>query len=200
MKGGLNMTLIERYYRTLVVSSSEKFNKTMQPHLTAARCDPILYADSIASAKRLSLENRFDFVIINSPLPDETGSKFAIDISSEKSTVCLMFVKAGSYAEIRSKVYPFGVFILPIPISASALANGLSFLASARERIRNQEKKTLSIEEKMQEIRLVNRAKWLLIDRLKMTESDAHRYIEKHAMDACISKGEVAKEILQTYS
>ena len=41
------------------------------------------------------------------------------------------------------------------------------------------EQKTASIEEKMAEIRLVNRAKWLLIDREGMTEQDAHRFIEK---------------------
>ncbi len=46
----------------------------------------------------------------------------------------------------------------------------------------------MSIEDKMKEIRTVNRAKWLLIDQLKMTEADAHHYIEKQAMDSCMSK------------
>ena len=49
-------------------------------------------------------------------------------------------------------------------------------------------------------IRLVNRAKWLLIDQLKMTEADAHRYIEKQAMDSCTSKKVVAEEIIGLYS
>ena len=73
-------------------------------------------------------------------------------------------------------------------------------MSSARERLRKSEKKALSIEEKMEEIRLVNRAKWLLIDELKMSEPDAHRYIEKQAMDRCVSKREVAEEIIKTYS
>lgn len=51
----------------------------------------------------------------------------------------------------------------------------------------------------MQEIRIVNRAKWALIENLKMTEADAHRYIEKQAMDRCIAKREVAEEIIKTY-
>ena len=62
------------------------------------------------------------------------------------------------------------------------------------------EKKTLSLEEKMQEIRIVNRAKWVLITELKMTETDAHRYIEKQAMDRCVSKKEIAEEIIKTYA
>ena len=61
------------------------------------------------------------------------------------------------------------------------------------------EKKTASIEEKMEEIRLVNRAKWLLIGQLKMTETEAHRYIEKQAMDRCVTRREIAESILSTY-
>ena len=76
----------------------------------------------------------------------------------------------------------------------------LSWMSSARERLRKFEKKTLSIEEKMEEIRLVNRAKWLLISELKMDEPDAHRYIEKQAMDRCVTRREVAEEIIKTYS
>ena len=73
-------------------------------------------------------------------------------------------------------------------------------MSSARERLRKSEKKTLSIEEKMEEIRIVNRAKWLLISELKMDEQGAHRYIEKQAMDRCISKKVIAEEIIKTYS
>ena len=52
----------------------------------------------------------------------------------------------------------------------------------------------------MEEIRLVNHAKWLLISEVKMAEPDAHHYIEKQAMDRCISKREIAEEIIRTYS
>ena len=60
--------------------------------------------------------------------------------------------------------------------------------------------KTASIEEKMEEIRLVNRAKWLLIEQLRMTESEAHRYIEKQAMDRCVTKRSIAENIISMYS
>lgn len=194
------MTFEERFYRTLVVSSSKKFNDNISALLSAAQCEPIVFANSIASAKRCSLENPFDFVIINTPLPDEMGSKYAIDLSTGKNTVCLMFIRTEIYEEVRSKVIPYGVFTLPKPTASITIKHCLDFLASAKERLRNQEKKTLSIEEKMEEIRLVNHAKWLLIDHLKMTEPDAHRYIEKQAMDACVSRSEIAKGIISTYS
>ena len=73
-------------------------------------------------------------------------------------------------------------------------------MASTRERIRKFEKKAVSLEDKMQEIRIINRAKWLLISELGMAENDAHRYIEKQAMDRCVSRKEIAEEIIKTYS
>ncbi|MBE6613614.1 MAG: ANTAR domain-containing protein, partial [Ruminococcaceae bacterium] len=84
--------------------------------------------------------------------------------------------------------------------SKPIVSQAIDWMIATRERLKKFEKKTMSTEEKMQEIRIVNRAKWILIDSLKMTESDAHRYIEKQAMDRCISKREIAEEIIHTYS
>ena len=76
----------------------------------------------------------------------------------------------------------------------------IALLCGTRERLRRMEQKTASIEEKMDEIRLVNRAKWLLIEQLRMTESEAHRYIEKQAMDRCVTKRSIAENIISMYS
>ena len=48
----------------------------------------------------------------------------------------------------------------------------------------------------MAEIRLVNRAKWQLIGQRSMTGQAAHRYIEKQAMDRCVTRRAVAEDIL----
>ena len=100
---------------------------------------------------------------------------------------------SGFAAEIYDKVAEHGVFVLPKPTSKPIIITALSWLSSPREKLRKTEKKTLSIEEKMEEIRIVNRAKWLLISELKMDEQGAHRYIEKQAMDRCISKKVIAE-------
>ena len=120
-------------------------------------------------------------------------------MGSSKGTVVLLFVRAELYDDVREKVVEHGVFTLSKPVSRPQLSLSLDWLASARERLRQLEKKTLSVEEKMEEIRIVNRAKWLLISELQMDEPQAHRYIEKQAMDRCISKKEVAEEIIRTY-
>lgn len=194
------MSLKERVYSVLIVSAAESFNDALSALLPNSKYSPTHFVSNISAAKRALAERAFDFVIINSPLPDDIGTRFAIDTGSSKETVVLLMVRAELQAEIYDKVAEHGVFVLPKPTSKPTMAIALSWLSSAREKLRKTEKKTLSIEEKMEEIRIVNRAKWLLISELKMDEQGAHRYIEKQAMDRCISKKVIAEEIIKTYS
>ena len=194
------MSLKERVYSVLIVSAAEGFNDALSTLLPTSKYSPTNFVSNISAAKRALAERPFDFVIINSPLPDDIGTRFAIDTGSSKETVVLLMVRAELQAEIYDKVAEHGVFVLPKPTSKPTMAIALSWLSSAREKLRKTEKKTLSIEEKMEEIRIVNRAKWLLISELKMDEQGAHRYIEKQAMDRCVSKKVVAEEIIKTYS
>ncbi|MBQ3283679.1 MAG: ANTAR domain-containing protein, partial [Atopobiaceae bacterium] len=83
------------------------------------------------------------------------------------------------------------------PTARSLLALALGWMRAASERLVRLEGRALSMEEKMSEIRLVNRAKWILISDLGMDEPAAHRFIEKQAMDRCVTRREIAKEIIE---
>ena len=72
-------------------------------------------------------------------------------------------------------------------------------MVCARERLRSLEKKVGNTESKLDEIRIVNKAKWLLIDQEGLSEADAHKYIEKSAMDAGITKRLAAQMIIDKY-
>ena len=191
--------MTEHIYSVLVVSSAEKFVKPMLEMLPEKMFDPIMTATDATQARRKLLENDFDIVIVNSPLKDEFGTRLALDICSKSSAGVLLFVKAEHYADITAKVMSYGVLTISIPTSSSMIAQSVQMLCSTRERLRIMEKKNASVEEKIEEIRIVNRAKCLLIEQLKMTESEAHRYIEKQAMDRCVTRRVIAENIILTY-
>ena len=193
------MSLKERVYSVLVISAKENFNASLQSLLPESKYAPVQMVSSVSLAKRFLLERSFDFVFINTPLPDDFGTRFAIEISGNKGTVILLLVRNEVYEEVCDKVTEYGILTLPKPASKQMVAHTLNFMAGIRERLRKLENKSLSMEEKMKEIRLLNRAKWVLIDELKMSEADAHRYIEKQAMDRCVSRREIAEEIISTY-
>ena len=131
--------------------------------------------------------------------PDEFGTRLAQDICQHSAAGVLLLVKAEHFPDIDGRLTPQGVLVLSKPMSTQLFTQSLRLLCGTRERLRGLEKKNATIEEKMEEIRLVNRAKWLLIGELNMTEQEAHRYIEKQAMDRCVTKRAIAEQILSTY-
>ncbi len=193
------MAFEERVYSVLIVSENEKFRTSLMPVLPENTFSPVDSTTSMSSARKILIERKYDLMIINTPLLDDFGTKLAIDASNEKNIATLILVKRDSYAETYSKVVKYGVFTLAKPTSPQTFAQALDWLCAMREKLRRYEKTISSVEDKMQEIRLVNRAKWILIKDLKMSEEDAHRFIEKQAMDKCITKMEIAKNIIRQY-
>ncbi|MEE0111149.1 MAG: ANTAR domain-containing protein [Oscillospiraceae bacterium] len=194
------MVFSDQTYSVLVVSSAQKFNDALTQMLPGSDYYPVNFVSNVAAARRELLGRVYDFVIINAPLPDDPGTRFAIDACSKTGTVVLLLIRSEVYDEINAKVASQGVFTLPKPIATQTLQQGLKWMASARERLRKLEQKATTIEEKMEEIRLVNRAKWILIEQLKMTEEEAHHHIEKQAMDRCVSRKEIALGLIKTYT
>jgi len=194
------MSLEVRIYSVLVVSAAESFNNSLTQLLPEKRYSPVRFVGSVSAAKRAVAEQSYDFVIVNAPSSGEDGLRYVMDVASDSDAVVLYMVRSELYADAFVRTVGRGVFTMPKPFSRAMVELALDWMASARERLRSSERKVLTFEEKMSEIRLVNRAKLLLISELQMSEPSAHRYIEKQAMDRCVSRRAVAEEIIRTYS
>lgn len=193
------MDMTEHSYSVLLVSSSAKLNGTLLDLLPESRYQPVTVVSDVTSARQRLLESAFDIVIINTPLPDDFGTRLALDICENSGTGVLLLVKSEHYPDINARVSTYGVLTVSKPTSTQVIAQSMQLLCGTRERLRRMEQKAASVEEKMEEIRIINRAKWLLIEQLKMTENQAHRYIEKQAMDRCVTRRAIAENILSTY-
>ncbi|MBR1891235.1 MAG: ANTAR domain-containing protein [Clostridia bacterium] len=191
------MSQIKRLYSVLVASSNVKFCQAVTGLLDKSVYAPIHFESSEHGARRKLSERAYDIVLINAPLVDDFGSRFAADVSGEGTAVSLIFVKAELYDDLYDRLSSRGVFVLKKPINPQAFYQALDFLKSACERLRVAKGKTVTLEEKMKEISLINRAKWVLIKKLGYTEDEAHKYIEKSAMDECVPKLEIAERIIK---
>ena len=193
------MVFQERTYSVLIVTASDSFTNSVMPLLPVTDYWPVTTARSVGEARRRIAETDFDIVLINAPLPDDFGMRLAIDICTNSGAGVLLMVKNDLFNDIYAKVVSYGVITLSKPTNLQMVAQNLRILCATRERMRQMEAKQATVEEKIEEMRLVNRAKWLLIECLGMTEPEAHRYIEKQSMDERISKREVAENIIKTY-
>ncbi len=160
---------------------------------------PVTVAASVGEARRRLVNASFDLILVNAPLPDDMGVDFAAEACAGSDAGVLLLIRSELYEETYYEVLPAGVIALPKPTSRQMLSQSLRVLCAIRERLRGFRRQQATVEEKIEELRTVNRAKWLLIQRLHMTEEDAHRYITRQAMEQRTGKKQIAENIIRTY-
>ena len=192
------MTASKEHRRVLIVSGGDKLFEYFSSLLPSADFYPIIRAGSAGEAKRMLLQTGADIVIIDTPLPDEFGVSFAQDIAG-RSLGIMLVVKTELYDRVCHKVEDHGVLTVCKPNSRQVLYSSVRLLAALSARLQKSERKNKSLQEKMEDIRVVNRAKWLLIEHFGLSEAEAHRLIEKRAMDERVSRRQVADGIISSY-
>ncbi len=185
-------------HRVLIVSSNDAAYQHLVELLPSDDFFPVFRAASAGEAKRMLVSDPADIVIINAPLSDEFGTELALDLSHGTAGI-LLLVKSDYFDQVCCKVENDGILTVARPASKQMIFGAIRLLVAMSSKLGKMEKKNKTLQEKMEDIRAVNRAKWLLIENLKMSEKDAHYYIEKQAMDTRLSRKEVAENIIRTY-
>ena len=196
------MAFTERTYSVLVASSVPRVTDTLKrvvPGVAAGAKVTVTAVTSAAAAREALISGDFDILIAVSPLPDEFGVRFVREIRARHTAEILVVCPADRYEDAFAKLMQEGILVVPRPMSEPMLTFALRSLFTVVERLRGMNERTSSLEERMAEIRTVNHAKWLLIDRLRMTEADAQHYIEHQAMNLRISKRKLAESIIGQY-
>ncbi|MBR6172893.1 MAG: ANTAR domain-containing protein [Eubacterium sp.] len=189
----------DRMYSILIVSQSEQLNSFVKKVISGAHFNTIEVRRSAAQAAQELLNRHFDVILVNTPLPDEFGGDFVMDICTRYTSGVLVITPGDVADDITERVIDYGVVVLAKPLTNRALARNLRHLIAIRNKMRETEKKVLTLEERIKEIRIVNQAKCLLIEKEHMTEEEAHRHLTKTAMDRCISKKILAEEIIERW-
>lgn len=185
-------------YRVLVAGANDKTCEFLSGLLPGSSYEPLLRASSVGEVRRIQLDTPLDLVILNAPLRDEFGTQLALDLADQNISV-LLLVSAEVFDQVCYKVEDEGVLTLSKPITRQGITSAIRLLTAMRGKMLRMDRKNQALQEKMMDIRTVNRAKWLLIQQLRMTEDEAHYYIEKQAMDTRLSRREVAENIIRSY-
>lgn len=184
-------------YSVLLVSASEKLNAAVLPLLPGSDFWPVTVVGSMSRAKRLLLQQSYDLVLVNAPLPDGMGTDFAMKLCGETDAAVALLIRGELYEETNARALPSGVVVVSKPTNTQLLLQVIRGLCAMRERLRAMRQRQTTVEEKMEEIRRINQAKWLLIAKEGLTEQEAHQRIQQTAMDRRISKRQAAEEIIQ---
>ncbi|HRR78226.1 MAG: ANTAR domain-containing protein [Ruminococcus sp.] len=186
--------------RSVIVSSSVDFTDSISAILQSEGYSTVHTAACGNELRRsLHSEAEPELAVIDCPLPDEFGQELALRISETTSAAVLLI--CGSYIrdDLAEKVSDSGIAVASKPINRQKIINAVRSLSASRSRMMGLKKENAGLLTKIDEMRLINRAKCTLMEYLKFTEPQAHRYIEKQAMNTRQTRREVALRILATY-
>jgi len=183
----------------LIVSRTEKSTTSFTEVLRAAAIHQITAVQSCGEARRLLLERGFDLVIVNALLRDESGERLSRDIASKGASQVILVVKAEYHDAVSAVCEDDGVLTVAKPINKAMFWSVLALAKSAHNRIRRVQAENARLQQKIEDIRIVDRAKCILISRLALSEQEAHRLIEKQAMDRRCTRREIAEGLINTY-
>jgi two-component system, response regulator PdtaR len=183
----------------LIVSDSEKDTAFFSALLSAASIDQITCLKSIDDARKIIFKQDFDFIIVNTPLKDESGENFSRYAASKGVSQVLLLVESKYFDSVSAACGADGVMTISKPADKALFWSALLLAKSVQSKMKRIQAENASLRQKIEDIRIIDRAKCLLISYMKMSEQESHRYIEKQAMDVRSTRRIVAEGILKRY-
>lgn len=184
--------------RALIVSAGNNANEYLARHMADLGYTPP--RDGCQRRRGAPPDGRprtFELIVINTPLPDEFGHELGTDAVTKTDAGVILLTKTATADQIADKLQEFGVLVLGKPFTGAQFRQAVQLAASNYKRLAVLRAENAKLLDKIAQLRLVDRAKCYLIEKKHYTETEAHRLIEKMAMDTRRPRGEIAQEILE---
>ena len=147
-------------------------------------------------AVRLAIELVPDLMIMDIKMPKLDGISAAEKISELKIPVVL--VTAFSQADLVKRAADAGAMAhVTKPFKPSDLLPAIQIALSRSEELFALETEIVDLNERLETRKLMDRAKGLLQSKMKLSEPEAFRWIQKASMDRRLSMSQVAKAVLE---
>lgn len=181
----------------LIAGKNKQVCENIAALLEDTNCKTVSLTDGI---RMRSIDtDKFDVIVISTPLEDEFGLDLAAELHG-KSSAALVVITKGELAEaVQSKIKFTGAFVIGRPCGKAALLQAIRFADIAGENLKRLTEEKNRLEQQLEDMKVINRAKLCLMQYLSLTEEQAHRHLQKHAMDLRKTQKQAAEDILIMY-
>ena len=181
--------------RSVIISQNQELISRLKEFFVNNTMEDLIYFDSSDAARADIINKDYDYVFID--IVDKSCEELAIDLSDNYMCQVIVFVTKSLFEYVCDIMSEYGIVTIEKPVDGHFLQLCYNMTVALKNkiiRIENENKKLLG---KIEEIRLVNKAKAFLIRKYKISEEDAHKLIEHQAMNLRKTKGEIATFILK---
>ena len=182
--------------RILVAEDEALIRLDLAEMLTEAGYDVVGQASNGEQAVEMAKELTPDLVIMDVKMPVMAGITAAAETGGAK--VCpVVMLTAFSQTELVERARDAGVMAYIVkPFTANDLAPAINIAKHRWDEMKALEKEISDLGERLETRKSVDRAKGILMKKLKISEAEAFRWIQKTAMDRRLGMREVADAVI----
>ena len=191
-----NVVIMQEALRVIVAEDEALIRMDVVATLQEAGYEVVGEAGDGEEAVRLAIELVPDLMIMDIKMPKLDGISAAEKISELKIPVVLL--TAFSQADLVKRAADAGAMAyVTKPFKPSDLLPAIQIALSRSEELFALETEIVDLNERLETRKLMDRAKGLLQSKMKLSEPEAFRWIQKASMDRRLSMSQVAKAVLE---
>lgn len=138
-----------------------------------------------------------DILLISFEMPDITGLEVATIIGDENLCSVILFT-TGPQRDIAVPIAEdYDMTFLVKPVSRIALLSTIDAVLQNRRRMGRMEKEMRQLKQGLEDRKIIERAKGILMKRKSISEGEAYRRIQKMSMDARVAMRDIALKIIE---
>ena len=138
-----------------------------------------------------------DILLINFDLPDITGLEVAKILGDENLCSVILFITSAQKDFCVPTTEDYDITLSLKPINQIALLSMLEAVLQNRRRMNRLEKELDELKQGLEERKLIERAKGILMKRKSISEAEAYRRIQKMSMDSRVAMRDIAMKIIE---
>ncbi len=182
----------------LIVCHRAETARTLSGRLTPFAPEKTVLAFTEEQARAFCRREEFVLILLFVPRPGGVEVSLARELLGSTSSAVALLCEQGE-EEIEAELSPLGGLVLPVSSDEAMFRRGIALCQATYVRMCTMRRENIRLQKKIEDSKIINRAKCILMEYLSMSESQAHKYLERQAMDLRLPKVEVAKNLLSTY-
>lgn len=193
------MTDLGTHRRVVVAEDESLIRMDIVETLRDQGFDVVGEASNGLEAVSLAEKLKPDFLVMDIKMPELDGLSAAEQIAALKIPVVLL--TAFSQTELVTRAAEVGAMAFLVkPFTPSDLLPAIEIALSRHQQLLALEAEVSSLSDRLETRKLVERAKAVLSEKMKLTEPEAFRWIQKASMDRRLSMADVARTVLDQLS
>ncbi|MET3290495.1 UNVERIFIED_CONTAM: AmiR/NasT family two-component response regulator [Brevibacillus sp. OAP136] len=183
-------------YKILVVDDEPIIRMDLTEILQREGYEVVAEGKNGEEAVELAYRHKPDLVIMDVKMPVMNGIK-AADIIRKFSHTSILLLTAYSHRELIQEARQSGVTAYLVkPVSEEDLIPAIEIALSQRDRVSSLQQDIEDLKQKMEERKIVERAKGKLMSTLQLGEEEAYKWLQRQSMESRVSMAKLAQELL----